>query len=137
MSHFAELNGSNIVQRVIVVADADCLDESNRESEAVGIAFCQGLFGGSTIWKQTSYNTRGGTHTASGTPFRKNYAGIGYTYDSGRDAFIPPQPFPSWTLNGATCYWECPLAYPNDDQVYRWDESAYQSDNTTGWVKEL
>jgi hypothetical protein len=77
MAHFAELNGSNIVQRVIVVADADCLDGSNRESEAVGIAFCQRLFGGSTIWKQTSYNTRGGAHTASGTPFRTPMMQVG------------------------------------------------------------
>jgi hypothetical protein len=80
-------------------------------------------------WIQTSYNTSGGQHSQGGTPLRKNYAGIGYTYDRGRDAFIPPQPFTSWTLNEDTCLWESPTPYPTDGKMYAWDES------TTSWVE--
>lgn len=80
-------------------------------------------------WIQTSYNTRGGEHTQGGTPLRKNYAGIGFTYDRTRDAFIPPPPFPSWTLNDETCLWDAPVAYPQDGKVYSWDEA------TTAWVE--
>jgi len=79
-------------------------------------------------WIQTSYNTRGGQHP-EGRPLRKNYAGIGYTYDRTRDAFIPPKPFASWTLNEDTCLWDAPVAYPTDGKVYRWDEA------TTNWVE--
>jgi hypothetical protein len=74
-------------------------------------------------WIQTSYNTRAGQHDLGGTPLRKNYAGIGFSYDSTRDAFIPPQPYPSWTLNEDTCLWECPLACPDDDNMYIWNET--------------
>ena len=118
MAHFAELDANNVVTRVIVVGNPDCVDETGSESEAVGIAFCQQLFGASTVWVQTSYNGS----------IRKNYAGIGFTYDAGRDAFIPPQPYPSWVLNEATCQWEAPVPYPEDGLLYRWDEE------TGGWI---
>ena len=95
-------------------------------------------------WIQTSYNTRGGVHYEpnSNTPssdqskaLRKNYAGIGYTYDKTRNAFIPPQQFPSWTLNETTCLWDPPMPQPSDGKPYLWNESLYQSDNTKGWVE--
>ena len=95
-------------------------------------------------WIQTSYNTRGGVHYEpnSNTPssdqskaLRKNYAAVGYTYDKTRDAFIPPQQFPSWTLNETTCLWDPPMSQPSDGKAYLWDESLYQSDNTKGWVE--
>ena len=126
MAHFAQLNAKNIVERVLVVNDNDATTEAN------GIAFLQSLYGSNETWKQTSYNTRGGVHINGGTPFRKNYACIGYKYDSDKDAFIPPQPFNSWSLNETTCLWEAPLTKPDGD--YYWDEDAYQTDNTTGWV---
>ena len=80
-------------------------------------------------WIQTSYNTKGGVHLLGGTPLRKNYAGIGYTYDRQKDAFIPPKPFNSWVLNEETCLWEAPTPYPIDANSYEWDET------TTSWVK--
>jgi len=80
-------------------------------------------------WIQTSYNTRGGVHTNGGTPLRKNYAGIGYTYDRVRDAFIPPKPFDSWSLNDDTCLWEPPTPYPTDGKLYKWNEE------TQAWVE--
>lgn len=80
-------------------------------------------------WVQTSYNTKGGEHILGGTPLRKNYASIGYTYDENRDAFIPPKPFPSWILDEDTCYWSPPTPYPDDDKMYEWDESS------TSWVE--
>lgn len=119
MAHFAQLDQNNIVLQVIVVSNNDCLNESNNESEEVGIFFCKTLFGASSRWKQTSYNGN----------IRKNYAGIGYTYDAGRDAFIPPKPFPSWVLNHDTCRWDAPIAIPQDDKRYQWDEL------TTSWVE--
>ena len=118
MAHFAELDSTNTVLRVIVVGNSDCLDSSGAESEAVGVAFCQSLFGAETRWKQTSYNNR----------FRKRYAGIGYTYDETLDAFIPPKPYPSWKLNSDTCDWEAPVPYPNDGNLYSWNEE------TLSWV---
>ena len=123
MAHFAEIDGSNIVTRVIVVAD---------EHEADGENWCNGFLGGT--WKQTSYNTVSNVHALDGTPFRKNYAGVGFTYDASRDAFIPQQLFASWTLDETTCQWESPIDYPSGDTTYRWDEDAYQADNSTGWV---
>ncbi len=114
MAHFAELDSSNNVIRVIVVGNPDCLDDAGDESEAVGIAFCQQLFGADTRWLQTSYNGN----------IRKRYAGIDYTYDPALDAFIPPQPFPSWTLNTATYDWQSPIPYPDDGRPYDWDEAA-------------
>ena len=116
MAHFAQLDENNIVIQVIVVANDELLD-NGVESEVKGIAFCQSLFGGN--WKQTSYNRN----------IRKNYAGIGYTYDAGRDAFIPPKPFESWVLNEDTCRWDAPTPYPTDDKLYRWDEP------TLSWVE--
>jgi hypothetical protein len=116
MAHFAQLDGDTVMQ-VIVVANEELM-ENGAESEAKGIAFCQSLFGGE--WKQTSYNGR----------IRKNYAGIGYTYDAGRDAFIPPQPYPSWILNESTCLWDAPTPMPKDDKRYLWDEA------TTSWIEQ-
>ena len=122
MAHFAEIDENNIVTRVIVVAD---------EHEADGENWCNGFLGGT--WKKTSYNTRGNIHALGGTPFRKNYAGVGDTYDSSRDAFIELKEFESWTLNETTCLWEPPIPTPDDDRLYKWDETAYQADNSTGW----
>jgi len=112
MAHFAEINENNIVLRVIVVSDNDC-GENYPESDAIGAAFCTNLLGGT--WKQTSYNHN----------FRKNYAGIGYTYDEELDAFIEPRPFPSWTLNTQTGKWEPPIAIPEYTGLMpSWDEES-------------
>jgi hypothetical protein len=117
MAHFAQLNEENLVTQVIVVANQDTADQDGVENEAIGIEFCTNLLGGT--WKQTSYNGN----------IRKNYAGIGYKYDATLDAFIPPQPFASWTLNNETAQWEAPTPYPTDDKRYTWDEE------TTSWVE--
>ena len=117
MAHFAEIDGSNIVLRVIVVDD---------ENEADGENWCNGFLGGT--WKQTSYNTYGGVHSLGGTPLRKNYACTGFTYDTTRDAFISPQPYPSWTLNETTYQWESPVDYPDDGERYEWNEE------TISWI---
>lgn len=110
MAHYALLNENNIVIDVFV---------GKNEDEVIdGISDWETYYGA----KRTSYNTIGGTHKLGGTPFRKNYAGIGFTYDVIRDAFIPPKPFESWTLNEDTCLWEPPVQYPNDNNVYMWDE---------------
>lgn len=114
MAHFALLDERNIVTQVIVVANNDILDENENESEEVGIQFCNSLIAGN--WIQTSYNAN----------FRKNFAGIGFTYDSERDAFIPPKPCNSWTLNEETCQWEAPIPYPSDGQSYVWNENQKQ-----------
>jgi hypothetical protein len=113
MAHYAELNHENVVIRVIPGWD---------ETEKSGMETILLLETGN-IWKRTSYNTIGGQHPDS-KPFRKNYAGIGYKYDAQRDAFIPPQPFPSWVLNEDTCLWDAPVKYPSDDKKYVWDEEA-------------
>ena len=115
MAHFAELGEDNIVLRVIVVSNNELLDENGDELESKGADFCRNLLGGT--WKQTSYNGN----------IRKNYAGIGYTYDEGRDAFIAPKPFNSWLLDEATCQWKAPVNYPTDDKRYTWNEA------TTSW----
>jgi len=114
MAHFAKLDSNNVVVFVTVGRDEDKEDELTART--------------GDVYKQTSYNTSGGVHSLGGTPFRKNYAGIGYKYDLARDAFIPPQPFPSWTLNESTCLWDSPAPYPTDGQLYRWDEAS------TNWV---
>jgi hypothetical protein len=114
MAHFAKIDTNNIVTQVAVVADSQ--QDRGQEFLADDI----GLGG---TWLQTSYNTRGGIHINGGTPFRKNFAGIGYTYDPVRDAFIPPQPYPSWTLNETSCCWDPPVPYPTDGKTYIWDES--------------
>jgi len=121
MSHFAEINNDGIVQNV-TVAEQDFIDS--------------GTVGDSANWIQTSYNTRGGIHYApnslepdSGIALRKNYAGIGYTYDSVRNAFYSPQPYPSWLLDDDTCQWNSPVPMPDDGKMYDWDES------TTSWIE--
>ena len=123
MAHFAQLDENNVVTEVIFGKD---------ETED-GIDWEQhyGEFRGQPC-KRTSYNTVGGVHTSGGTPFRKNYAGVGYTFDDQRDAFIPPKPFPSWTLDEDTCLWNCPVAYPTDDKMYNWNESTQTWDEVTG-----
>ena len=117
MAHFAKLDENNIVTFVTVGRQED----DGKEAE----------LGARTgdVYKQTSYNTHGGVHALGGTPLRKNYAGIGYTYDAGRDAFIPQKPYASWLLNETTCLWDAPVAYPDDDKRYTWDEA------TTSWVE--
>jgi len=124
MASFAELNSENIVLRVISIHNNELLD-NGVELENKGIQFCKSLYGQDTFWKQTSYNTQRGEHTLGGTPFRKNHAVKGYTYDSNKDAFIPPKPFNSWILNENTCHWECPIPYPTDGskyKIYNWNE---------------
>ena len=116
MAHFAKVN-NGIVEQVIV-AEPEFFDTFVDSSPGQ--------------WIQTSYNTHGGVHTNGGTPLRKNYAGIGYTYDSVRDAFIPPKPYVSWTLNEDTCLWDCPVACPEDGKVYAWDEDAQQWNEVVG-----
>lgn len=113
MAHYAFLDENNIVTEVIVGKDED--DDGINWEERYSV------FRGQAC-KRTSYNTRGGIHLSGGTPFRKNYAGIGYAYDPVRDAFIPPQPFASWILNEDTCDWDPPTPYPDDGQAYQWDE---------------
>lgn len=112
MAHFAQLDENNTVLQVIVVQNNELMD-NGQESEAKGIAFCQSLFPG-TAWKQTSYNGN----------IRKNYAGVGFQYDSQRDAFIPPQPYSGWLLDEQTCQWSPPTPYPTDGKSYYWDESS-------------
>lgn len=114
MAHFAELDADNKVLRVVVVGNQDCQDSNGQESESVGIAFCQSLFGTDTTWVQTSYNGN----------MRGKYAGIGDTYDAQRDAFLAPQPFPSWLLNESTLQWEPPVPMPEDGGPYVWDEPS-------------
>tara|TARA_A100001515_G_C4444089_1_gene167958 strand:+ start:132 stop:509 length:378 start_codon:yes stop_codon:yes gene_type:complete len=118
MAHFAKLGTGNIVTAVHVVSN------DVATTEQAGVDFLNDLYKTRDVWKKTSYNTRGGVHLLGGTPFRKNYAGIDYTYDQTKDAFIPPKPFDSWTLNETTCIWEAPVAYPSDGKDYEWDESS-------------
>jgi hypothetical protein len=113
MSYFAKVNDDNIVEQVVIAESAE---------------WCEANIGGT--WLQTSYNTLGGVHNAGGTPLRKNYAGIGYTYDAQRDAFIPPKSYNSWILNEDTCLWEAPTPKPTTTNVsYEWDEP------TLSWVE--
>ena len=120
MAHFAEVDENNIVQRVIVISQEN-IDSGN--------------WGNPSSWVQTSYNTRGGKHYGqdgmgdSGVALRYNYAGAGFTYDTSKDAFIAPKPYPSWTLVSSTCQWESPVAYPSDGKRYIWDEDI------TNWVE--
>jgi hypothetical protein len=122
MASFAKLN-NNIVERVESVVNEVLKDSNGIEQENIGIEFLKTLYNEpNAIWKKTSYNTSGGVHSLGGKPFRKNHAGIGFTYDENRDAFIPPKPFNSWILNEQTCLWEAPTAYPIDGQKYIWNE---------------
>lgn len=114
MSHFAKVENGVVVQ--VIVAEEDFI--------------ATGALGDPANFVQTSYNTRGGEHP-EGRPLRKNYAGIGYTYDSQRDAFIPPQPYPSWTLNEDTCLWDCPVAMPTEGGPFVWNEEAQSWDAVT------
>ena len=116
MAHFAKLKVGNIVEKVEIVSN------DIATTEQAGVEFLQNLYKDRAFWKQTSYNTSGGVHKLGGTPFRKNYAAKGFTYDQKKDAFIPPQPFNSWTLNETTCLWEAPVAKPTDGQQYDWNE---------------
>lgn len=118
LSHFAKLENGIVVQ-VIVVDNADTANAEGVEMESIGAAFCEQLLGGD--WKQTSYNGN----------IRKNYAGIGYAYDAARDAFIAPQPFPSWVLNEQSCQWEAPVPMPTDGKMYSWDEA------TLNWIERV
>tara|TARA_R110002074_G_scaffold375949_2_gene552761 strand:+ start:20265 stop:20615 length:351 start_codon:yes stop_codon:yes gene_type:complete len=113
MAHYAKVNGGIVEQ--VIVAEAEFFDTFVDSSPGQ--------------WIQTSYNTHGGVHSDGGTPLRKNYAGIGSTYDAERDAFYAPQPYASWVLNDTSCIWEAPTAMPVDDKTYRWDE------DTTAWVE--
>jgi hypothetical protein len=123
MASFAKIGLNNKVIEVLSIHNNELLDSNGVEQEVNGIDFLTKLTGWS-IWKQTSYNTRGGEHILGGTPFRKNHASVGYTYDEDRDAFIPPKPYPSWTLNETSCLWEAPVAMPDDDNRYIWNEST-------------
>lgn len=112
MTHFAKVNNGFVVQ--VIVAEPEFFDTFVDSSPGE--------------WIQTSYNTHGGVHVNGGTPLRKNYAGIGFTYDRERDAFIPPKPFSSWVLNDNTCLWDAPIPKPDEDNRYVWDEA------TLAWV---
>jgi hypothetical protein len=120
MAHYAFLDENNIVTEVIV--------GKNEGEDNIDWEQHYGDFR-NQVCKRTSYNTNGGVHSNGGTPYRKNYAGIGYTYDEQKDAFIPPQPFPSWLLNEETCLWGSPVPYPTDNKYYTWNEE------TTSWVE--
>jgi hypothetical protein len=126
MASFAKIGLNNKVIAVHSVVNEVLHDSNGVEQEVNGIDFLTKLHGWA-IWKQTSYNTHGGVHSSGGTPLRKNHAGIGYTYDEDRDAFIPKKPYNSWTLNETTCQWEAPVAYPTDGGKYNWNEE------TTTW----
>ena len=134
MAHFCRLDENNIVTQVIVVANEDTTDTNGVEVEEIGVAFCKKLLGAETNWKQTSYNNN----------FRVRYAGISYTYNEELNAFIAPKPYASWVLVEETADWESPEgpapelteAQVESRSFYKWDEDAYQADNTTGWVLE-
>lgn len=118
MAHFAEVDENNIVLRVLVVDDLYESDGQNFLANTLGL-------GGT--WLKTSYNTNAGIHANGGTPFRKNFAGIGFTYDETLDGFIAPKEYPSWVLNEESCVYEAPVAYPTDNKIYTWNEE------TTSW----
>ena len=122
MASFAKIGLNNKVIEVLSVVNEVLHDSNGVEQESIGVDFLTKLTGWA-IWKQTSYNTIGGIHNKGGTPFRKNHAGIGYTYDEDRDAFIPKKIYNSWILNEQTCLWEAPVAKPNDGKRYNWNET--------------
>ena len=122
MAHFAKIGRYSKVEEVVVVSN------DIATTEQAGIDFLNNMYNTNDIWKQTSCNTLGGVHQLGGTPFRKNFAAIGYKYDQNRDAFIPPKPFSNWTLNEETCIWNAPIPYPNDGQSYDWNEETQQWD---------
>jgi hypothetical protein len=131
MAHFAKLGTGNIIEQVVVVSN------DVATTEQAGVDFINKLYNTRDVWKQTSYNTFAGLHKTGGTPFRKNYAGIGYSYDEQKDAFIPPKPYNSWILNEDTCQWQSPIPYPitytqneinefgnPQNDLYKWNEST-------------
>jgi hypothetical protein len=122
MASFAKIGLNNKVIEVQSVVNEVLHDSNGIEQESIGVDFLTKLTGWA-IWKQTSYNTVGGVHNKGGIPFRKNHAGIGYTYDEDRDAFIPKKTYNSWILNEQTCNWEAPVAYPTDGKKYSWNET--------------
>jgi hypothetical protein len=134
MAHFAQLDANNVVTQVIVVSDIDTSDAIGQEKEHIGAAFCEKLFGGT--WKKTSYNTRAGVYYLAhgevgydqSKALRKNYAGIGFTYDEQRDAFIPPKVYASWVLDETTCNWKAPVDMPTDGKQYSWNEETQSWD---------
>jgi hypothetical protein len=132
MASFAKLNSENIVTIVVSVVNEVIKDSNGIEQESIGVEFLKNLYNEpNAIWKQTSYNTIGGVHLKGGTPLRKNHAGIGMTYDEGRNAFIPIKPYNSWVLNETTCLWNSPIPIPNDaskDKRYTWNEE------TQNWI---
>jgi hypothetical protein len=122
MAYFAKLGPGNIILTVEPVSN------DIATTEQAGIDFLNTLYKTRDVWKQTSYNTQAGVHLNGETPLRKNYAGIGYSYDQTRDAFIPPKPYLSWTLNETTCLWDPPVVYPTDGKRYNWNEETKQWD---------
>lgn len=138
MASFAKLDENNVVISVHVIHNNELLDENGNESEQKGIDFLTALYG-HTNWKQCSYNTYSGVHNLNGTPFRKNYPSELYTYDTLKDAFIPPKPFPSWILNEEKCIWESPIPRPDHQNgMYQhiWNEDKWNTEND-GWVQYL
>jgi hypothetical protein len=148
MAHFAKINENNEVLTVLYVNDSDCLNDQNVETESVGQAYLETHNNWpAAMWIKTSYNTYENTHKNNGTPFRGNYAGIGFTWDSENNIFWPPKPHNSWIKNNSTASWIAPIAKPNltaeqqsqndantNEWFYTWDDDLYQSDNTQGWV---
>ena len=124
MAHFSKLDNDNVVTQVVVVNNEVITDEDGNEQEQLGVDFLKNLYKEpNAVWKQTSYNAN----------FRKNFGGVGTTYDSEKNAFIAPKPFESWILNDSTCKWEAPIPKPDNENRYLWVEEDYQSDNTLGW----
>ena len=131
MATFAKIGLNGKVMSVVSVNNEAIQDSKNVEREELGIQLLTELTHW-PIWKQTSYNTEAGVHKFGGTPFRKNHAGIGYTYDDDKDAFIPPKPYVSWILNETTCQWEAPVALPDTKNKYTWNEETKQWDLING-----
>jgi hypothetical protein len=121
MAYFAKLGTGNIIENIISINNSVITDSNGIEQEQLGVDFINKLYNTRDVWKQTSYNNN----------FRKNYAGIGYSYDQSRDAFIAPKPFNSWILNENTCKWESPIPYPTDGSLYNWNETSKTWDLTT------
>ena len=147
MAHFAKIGADNKVIAVYVCGNADTETDGGLEKEEIGAAFLQAQYGGGE-WKQCSYNTSKGQHLHGGTAFRANYPGPGWTYDSSNDIFVQPRPTDrygelcaSWTVNTTTGMYDPPISRPTGDgdgtsvSTYKWDEAAYQADNTKGWIQ--
>ena len=149
MAHFAKINDNNVVLTILVVADKDTSNSEGVETESIGQAFLEKIANWpADKWIQTSYNTIKNTHRLGATPFRGNYAGVGYTWDEANQIFWRPQPYPSWVKNTTTADWDAPHnnkpeldttqesqnAAKTHDWIHKWDEDAYQADNNTGWV---